>query len=255
MAWQTDDVTAATGSPLAARVGLAGYVSEAQGTQHVFYVSGVDNHIHELWWGPATGGTAPQTSGVPRPQTSGGAATQILNEVAVNSGGQPVNGYHEAPSQGIVTDVECTSPSPAAVSRNIYSCGPTAASADVCWPASDQDLLCMNDPWTKELHRVRARTTPSPVSPKDVPEPVALLLDDGTQCRLRNGGAWSGRDDGYDGAYSCNADGVVLAQGHIEPIDRSAPAWTVKTGELGPPGTSLPPPSTHSVVTAWFARN
>ena len=32
------------------RVIPAGYMFDAQGTQHVVY-RGTDNHIHELWWG------------------------------------------------------------------------------------------------------------------------------------------------------------------------------------------------------------
>ena len=55
--WHTDDLTALTGAPpvhgeTPNGVGLTGYAFEAQGTQHVFYVSYLDNHIHELWWGP-----------------------------------------------------------------------------------------------------------------------------------------------------------------------------------------------------------
>jgi hypothetical protein len=84
---------------------------------------------------------------------------------------------------------------------------------------------------------------------------VALLLSDGNRCRLRNGGAWNGRDDGYNGAYRCGGDVAVLVQqdGLGGPIDRSSPVWTVKLGKLGPPGAALPPPVTVKVVTAWFA--
>jgi fucose-binding lectin len=48
--WQTDDLTAATGAPAALAADLAGYVFEAQGTQHVIYRGASDNHVHELWW-------------------------------------------------------------------------------------------------------------------------------------------------------------------------------------------------------------
>jgi hypothetical protein len=41
--------------------------------------------------------------------------------------------------------------------------------------------------------------------------PFALLLDDGAQCYMRNGGAWGSRDDGLAGAYGCNGESVVLA--------------------------------------------
>jgi hypothetical protein len=77
-----DDLTAASGaapvisggtSPMG-DLGLTGYAFEAQGTQHVFYVSYPDNHIHELWGGPA----GPQqpgslTSSTPSPTVTAGA--------------------------------------------------------------------------------------------------------------------------------------------------------------------------------------
>jgi hypothetical protein len=53
--WHVGDLTAATGAPAAAGATLAGYVSEAEGTQHVVYGSSADAHIHELWWGPRVG--------------------------------------------------------------------------------------------------------------------------------------------------------------------------------------------------------
>ncbi len=185
-----------------------------------------------------------------------GPATAIVNEVAVNSGGQPVNGYHEnTSSQTVPGDADCTEPSPAAVSKNIYRCYPTAYGADVCWPASGLDLLCMNDPWGKELHRIRASAALPQVSPPNSPTPVGLLLDDGTQCRLRNGGAWGYRFDHLYAFYGCagNTGLAVLAPMNSDPIDRSAPAWTVKVGPDEAPDSSAPPPVTHRIQTAWFA--
>jgi hypothetical protein len=46
--WHTNDLTAATGATAAAG-DPAGYVFDAQGTQHVVFRGG-DNHVHELWW-------------------------------------------------------------------------------------------------------------------------------------------------------------------------------------------------------------
>ena len=183
---------------------------------------------------------------------TGRPATQIVNDVAVSRGGVPANGYAETGSGDTVVD--CTQPSPAAVSADIYGCAPTAADADVCWPAQPRtDLLCMDDPWTKHLHRVHARGSLPAVTPRALPKPVGLLLDDGTHCRLRNGGAWNGRNDGYLGAYRCDADGFVLALVNTEPVDRSTPLWTVKVGDLPGAGQPAQPPVDHSVTTAWFA--
>jgi hypothetical protein len=47
--WQTQDLTALTGAPAAVSGGIAGYLSEADGTQHVLYVSNANAHIEDLW--------------------------------------------------------------------------------------------------------------------------------------------------------------------------------------------------------------
>jgi hypothetical protein len=187
-------------------------------------------------------------------------ATQVITAVPVGLNGQPINGYREAPSQGNVNNVvDCTTPSPAAVANNIYSCAPSAASADVCWPSNPESLLCLGDPWDMELHRVSYADPLPNVAPVAAPQPLALLLDDSTHCRLRNGSAWGGRQDGYVGAYGCGADNANLAvlvlpsQGATAGIDRSQPLWTVKIGQLGSPTADFPPPQTHTVTTAWFA--
>jgi hypothetical protein len=184
----------------------------------------------------------------------------VITAVPVGPNGEPINGYRVAPSQGNGDNVaDCTTPSPAAVADDIYSCSPSAASADVCWPSTPGSLLCGDDPWGKELHRVSYNDSLAQVRPVAAPQPFALLLDDDTQCRLRNGGAWGGRQDGYVGAYMCGAANANLAvlvlpsQGDTAGIDRSLPAWTVKIGQLGSPTRDFPPPQTHTVTTAWFA--
>lgn len=201
-----------------------------------------------------------RTDPASRPSTStpGGPATQIIDEIAVSSSGHPVNGYHETTDdQPPPAQADCTEPSPAAVSNDIYRCWPSAYGADVCWPALGLDLLCMNDPWAKELHRIRTKTTLPQVSPPHVPQPVALLLGDGTHCRLRNGGAWGHRYDDLRGFYGCgDHPGLdVLAPMNADPIDRSTPTWTVKVGADEAADASSPPPVSHSVRTAWFASN
>jgi hypothetical protein len=184
--------------------------------------------------------------------------TQVITAVAVGPGGQPVNGYSEAPPQGnVVTVGDCTTPSPSAVADNIYYCSPSAAGAGTCWPATPGSLLCVDDPWDKRLHRVTYGGALPPVQHPDPADPFALSLDDGTHCLFRNGGAWGMRDDGYVGVYWCGtgANPVLWlpSQGAGTCIDRSQPVWTVKVGQLGAPGGHFPPPQTRAVIAAWFA--
>jgi hypothetical protein len=186
--------------------------------------------------------------------------TQVITTVAVGPNGQPINGFQEVSGPGNVGQAsDCTTASPSAVAGNIYYCSPSAAGASTCWPSTPGSLLCVDNPWDKRLHRVTYDGQLSPVQPTATPDPFALVLDDGTRCLLRNGGAWGGRPDGYVGGYGCGDTGAspaVLcpASRAAGPcIDRSAPVWTVKVGQLGAPTTPQPPPQTHAVTTAWVA--
>jgi hypothetical protein len=184
--------------------------------------------------------------------------TQVITTIAVGSQGQAINGYHELPPDGNVAVVSDCTASPSAKADSVYACSPSAAGAATCWPSTPGSLLCVDNPWDKQLHRVSYSGQLPPVQPTPSPDPFALALDDGTHCLLRNGGAWGGRDDGYVGAYSCNSGTnlVVLAmpnQGDGSGIDRSGAVWTVKIGPLGAPGAHFPPPQTHAVTSAWFA--
>lgn len=188
--------------------------------------------------------------------------TRAITTVAIGPSGQPINGYQEATAQGNVFEVsDCTTPSPSAVANNIYYCSPSAAGAGTCWPSTAGSLLCVDNPWDKGLHRVAYRDSLPPVQATASPDPFALALDDGTHCLLRNGGAWGGRDDGYVGVYWCGdprANLSVLSlpsRGAGSGIDRAAPVWTVKVGQLGTPTAHFPPPQTRAVTSAWFAGN
>lgn len=186
--------------------------------------------------------------------------TQVITAVAVGPNGQPVNGYQELPPDGNLPAVnDCTTPSPSAVADNIYSCLPAVADAGTCWPSTPGTLLCVDNPWDKRLNRVAYGGQLPPVLHPATPDPFALVLDGGTRCTLRHGGAWGGRDDGYVGVYSCdsaNPNTSVLwlpSQGAGSCIDRSTQVWTVKVGQLGAANPHFPQPETRAVTTVWFA--
>lgn len=184
-------------------------------------------------------------------------ATQVITVMAVGPGGEAINGYRVASGPGNVGQAsDCSEPSPSAVADDVYYCSPSAAGAGTCWPSTPGSLLCVDNPWDMQMHRVTFDGQLPPVRPTATPDPFALTLDDGTRCLLRNGGAWGGRADGYTGVYGCGSDLAVLwlpSQGVGSCIDRSSSAWTVKVGRLGSPDAVLPPPATRTVTEAWFA--
>lgn len=180
------------------------------------------------------------------------AGSDVVTAVAVDASGQPANGYREAPAGSSIQLADCDGPSPAAVSKNIYSCYPTAAGADVCWPSPPTSMLCMNNPWDKEVGRLSYDTRLlTPVQPPTTPEPFALTLDNGTHCQLITGGARRARSDGYVPFYACGADLTAYVLGdagsQTDPVNRSKPSWTVTFEQ---PGFQT---QVQSVTTAWFA--
>lgn len=213
-----------------------------------------------FWYRKTTSGLATIP---PRPAPARFVGTQVIAVVAVDANGHPANGYRLVPAPRdphTVTNVFGCDASRAAIADNIYSCAPSAAGADVCWPSGQRSLLCLDDPWAKTLRRMGQTGQLPNVHPSATPAPFALLLDDGTQCRLRNGGAWGGRDDGLVGAYGCPGESMavlvaVTANPGASAIDRSQALWTVRVGPLGAGGAHFPPPQTRTVTTAWFAGN
>jgi hypothetical protein len=202
---------------------------------------------------PSAVQAAPST--VQAPQTSAEVApTQIVTAVAVDASGQPANGYLETHAGGSSELGGCDEPSSAAVSANIYSCYPTAAAADVCWPSPPASMLCMSNPWDKEVRRLSYETRLLvAVQPPATPEPFALTLDNGTHCRFITGGARRSRKDGYIPFYVCGADSTAYILGdagsQTDPVNRSKPLWTVTFEQ---PGFQT---QVRSVSTAWFAGN
>lgn len=187
------------------------------------------------------------------------ATTAVVTVVAV-AAGEPVNGYHVINRQPSPNLSACPGASPAAVGQDIYACLPSQALAQVCWPSAGS-LLCLVDPWSKELRRFPAPSALPAVQPPGTPVPFALLLDDGTSCVLAEGIDWGGRRDGLIPAYGCDprviSRGVMIDPGEdrLSAIDRSQPLWTVRVGLLGPRGASFEPPRRQTVTMAWFAGN
>jgi hypothetical protein len=185
--------------------------------------------------------------------------TQVITTVAVGPGGQPINGYQEAPAQGNVFEVnDCSTPSPSAVANNIYYCSPSVAGAGTCWP-STPDRCCA---WTTRGTSACIES-PSTVSSRRCSPPLHQLgsrwFSTTAHIAYSATAARGVGDDGYVGAYGCDGPRANLAvlclpsQDTGTCIDSSAPVWTVKVGQLGAPTSHFPPPQTRAVTSAWFA--
>ena len=184
-------------------------------------------------------------------------ATEVITVTAVGTDGEPLDGYHVIDRQASANLSGCSRPSPAAVGNDIYSCDPSEAAAEVCWPAP-ASLLCAVDPWSKTLRRFSSPGALPAVSPPASPMPFAVVLNDGTRCILPNGIDLGGRADGTVPIYGCGQNLGVLAPpdwNPVDAIDKTRPLWAVFVGQLGPRDTPFQPPIRHTVTTAWFAGN
>jgi serine/threonine-protein kinase len=194
---------------------------------------------------------APATTTRP-PQASAPAATQMVTAVAVDTSGQPAAGYTEAPASPSRSKLsECSMPSVSAVNPGIYSCYPFAASATTCWPSPPDAMRCLDDPWEKRLTRFEYATSALPsVRPTETPEPLGVVLDNGSKCAILIGGA-RGRSDGYVPTYSCDngtRPPIVIGPGESGGgIERTTPTWTAWVADLNEPMQA------QRVVTAIFA--
>ncbi|WP_143465525.1 hypothetical protein [Kribbella sp. ALI-6-A] len=187
--------------------------------------------------------------------------TQIVKINPLSATGKVKSGYQVQP----VTDgaLDCSfgpSASPSAVSGGIYECGGTASYADVCWvPQGSPDAYCGGEPWNRTLRQWPLSEWPLPaVEPRTDPRPWGVVLADGTKCRRRIGGAWSGRPDGWIPNYGCEGkEFVVLSDptGKHPDVDESKPTWVVRIGELSDTAKSLPAPQSIAVRTAYFATD
>lgn len=163
----------------------------------------------------------------------------------VDALGNIQTGWTVTSRSGATIDCSYGSPSRYDKSAGVRWCGANADSADACWATPDDShVLCLRDPFSKGLALIPARGLSVPRKPlKDDPVPFGLLLDDGTQCRVRLGGAWGSPTEHPDwiGFYSCrlististgttDAEGAAVWGPRGGGVDKGFGGWTVMVG-------------------------
>lgn len=179
--------------------------------------------------------------------------TKILDVSPVDSRGRPAAGWsvldRTGPDYSSGLDCSFNIASPAARSGDIYYCSPSAATADVCWVAYDAvHVFCLVDPWHHQLVEMTPDSPPTgPAQHTDPTYPLALDLDNGDGCRLRNGGSWGtpAAAPNLVGWYTCDKVEAVWGTSG-SGIDMSTKTWTVLTGNETGPLTR------HKVIAAYY---
>lgn len=150
--------------------------------------------------------------------------TRIAVVRPVHADGTPVAGYtvHREHIDGFT----CLDASPVAVDKNIDFCGFSATYTMACWKSKNHTVLCLRDPWTKDLARIRYSGTFAKHAAPKHPMPQALRLMNGNQCWVRGGGAWpevTGHPHWF-GTYGCHTGDVY---GRGDGINESTQPWLV----------------------------
>ncbi len=165
----------------------------------------------------------------------------------VDATGRAVTGWHVTSETG--SSVSCGGAAPAAVSRDILECFPTAEYLPACWKSTHHTVLCLRDARTRKLVRVHySGTFGSATAPKR-PSPQDLDLAGGQTCDIRIGGAWGvlPSHPRWVGFYSCTK-GSVYGPPSGDGVNRSHPVWTVHVWKTG----TKERVDTRRVSTAYF---
>ncbi len=193
----------------------------------------------------------------PRPSAATSGPEQIVLK-PVDAQGNTMAGYvKDSRMRDQPIDCSFPEPSPYDVGSGVRFCGSTADSGDACWPtAGAAYVLCLIDPFKTSLTlRAAVGADKTLDAPSGPPRPMGIELDDGTQCRARNGGSWPGQAENpdYVGHFSCSGGStgggtaiVWAPRNGDHGIAKGPDGWTVRVGgESGPLAT-------HRVAKAYF---
>ena len=136
-----------------------------------------------------------------------------------------------------------------------HSCNAGDVAYDPCWTEemgpSGPSVLCMRQPWSKEVHRLLTKTKvgPEPAAPGDT-DPWGIELADGQRCRFAIGAHDSlSRADEDVVDYYCDeqALGLELLRG----LNKTQPVWTARAARYVNGHHERVAP--QQIATAWFS--
>ena len=185
------------------------------------------------------------------PTSRAAAAVQVTKRVVVrpvHANGSPARGF--TVSKESFPDFTCDQgASTVAVDANIRFCGSSLTYTVACWKSAKHTVLCLRDPASKKLVRIRYTGHFSHVAAPKRVTPQALRLGNRAYCMIRGGGAWPTpvRHPSWVGYYSC-AKGAVYGPPNGDGINRSHKLWTVYTLAASGEG----PASKRRVLTAYY---
>jgi hypothetical protein len=172
----------------------------------------------------------------------------------VTASGEPAAGFTVKNESGSVF-CSTKSPSPAAISKNIDVCYPTAEYVVACWKSATAGrALCMRDPRKKQLVSIKLDGKFAPTAPvsKARLSPFVIILSDGDSCEIRIGGADGPLESHprYETSYYCAKDGDVwqLPKAAHSGVNETGASWTVQTARASGTGQLV----TRGVARAYF---
>lgn len=175
------------------------------------------------------------------------SATKIVELTPVDNAGRPTAGWSIVDMEDSI-DCAVSVGADSALVSDIYECA--GNSHDTCWIAAEGDhALCLDDPFGRQLTRVKMTAPPTGTGKwTRPPRPLGLVLGSGETCRLRMGGAAENQESHPQlvPVYYCR--GVTVWADGDDVVRTSVDPWTALVG------TSKGPLTEETVVTAYFVR-
>ena len=144
--------------------------------------------------------------------------------------------------------------------KDILECGISADQLPVCYPNGNREnktAYCASDPEEKIIYEIPIDENIQRYDPELPVQPWKLVLENGTKCTIRTGGAWGSASDGRIGTYLCDSNNEVILSFPGDPfkhgIDQNDKVWFAQLGSIGLPNSDLSPPHFVGIKTAYFA--
>lgn len=152
-------------------------------------------------------------------------------------------------------DREQCSPSPYSHASSVYWCGSAADYLPACWPAPASTgyplLYCMHSPDDLEVARVTGPSNLKAAPAKSVARPWQVVLDDGSRCNVRIGGAYPEAPTGFDYSYICDGPtGVLVAPTDGPEFITTSPHWKAYASNVSLQETTVTHVGVRKVVFA-----
>lgn len=190
-------------------------------------------------------------------------ATEMIEIEAIEDNFRPHEGFKFSSGSPIYfksVDKCSNERSQLALRGDVYSCTPSALTADACWksPIAGQ-IYCADFPWGGIINTYtlsQGIDLPELVSnPDSPPVPWGVELETGLRCRIRSGGGWNTRADSrLIPYYRCEGDNYfIVGESATSLFNKDSTIWTAQIATTGDLENSDSDLKKMRITKVWYA--